>query len=195
MSTRILLPTKESIGQMLEMLLGRTIETASIPEPEKPPEAPIVGVYVADDGEVLAVCLWELPLAAGVGAALSLLPKSSVLDSVKAGKLEENVGENLSEVSNIFAGLFNSSNMRRAALQKVYDPGELLPIDVRRIMERPAARVDVHVAVQGDYQEGTLSILSGLKEKEEEEEEGGTEEEASLELAHAPGAGDGSRTQ
>ena len=101
-------PEPEQLRQTLEMMLGRQV--AVVTAGPVPPEGAIpaaVGGYL-DEKDELRGCAWiDLPLAAAMGAALSMLPREQVDASVESGVLPEEFQGNLHETLNVASALLN----------------------------------------------------------------------------------------
>jgi hypothetical protein len=101
-------PEPAQLRETLEMMLGRSVSVSSAGR--VPPEGAIpaaVGAYV-DDAEALRGCAWvDLPLAAAMGAALSMVPREQADSCLESGVLPEEFQGNLHETLNIASALLN----------------------------------------------------------------------------------------
>lgn len=127
-----MLPTAIEIERHLHKLVHREVSCAA-----KPPKSPIkpvaAGLYHGGDGRVIAACAADLPLAACLGACLSIMPSEVAQDAIRAGRLDEILAENFAEVLNVVSRLFTRPLDGRVALLKaIVDPaavpGELAPL-------------------------------------------------------------------
>lgn len=75
--------------------------------------------YADSEGVERGKILCDLPAAAILGAALTQVPMGAVEDAVTAGKLPENLSENVSEVFNIAVNLLPASQSARLVLKEV----------------------------------------------------------------------------
>lgn len=153
------LPDAGQVARMLSDLVGRSV-TCKAGKPVAPaPRQPVAAArFVGADGRPVAALLLDLPMAASAGAALVMLPPVVAADAVKAGALGPNIAENLLEVLNVCAGLFNSPTTPRVRFADVVT-GEKLPDAVAALAKPGAARLDLEVAIPG-YSGGRLSALS-----------------------------------
>ncbi len=116
-------PEPDQLQQTLEMMLGRkvTVVTAG----QVPPEGAIpaaVGAYV-DDTDALRGCAWvDLPLAAAMGASLSMVAREQADGCLESGVLLEEFSGNLHETLNVAAALLNDQGGTALRIQ----PLELL---------------------------------------------------------------------
>lgn len=153
------LPDAPSVARTISGLIGRN----ATPKPGKPfaaaPRAPVVfASYVEAGGKLSALLVADLPLAASCGAALVMLPAVTVEEAVKAGKIADNVEENLREVLNVCAALFNSDKTPRVTLSSV-TIGEKAPDAVAALLKTPGGRLDLELAIPG-YPGGRISLLA-----------------------------------
>ncbi|MEE4301929.1 MAG: hypothetical protein V2J24_21000 [Pseudomonadales bacterium] len=96
------LPKPEEISRCLEMLFGSAPEVSEAPAVE----AAWTATYVTDEDEPVAWCSFDLPAAAYLGSALSMIPKPGADDAVKEASLSKMMVSNLYEVANIFSSFF-----------------------------------------------------------------------------------------
>jgi hypothetical protein len=101
-------PNPAEVRESLGMMLGREVRVSDagrIPPNGIIPAA--VGPYV-DDGELLCACAWvDLPLAAAMGAAMSMVPREQAEACLDTGVLPEEFQDNLHETLNIASALLN----------------------------------------------------------------------------------------
>ena len=152
------LPEAESVAKLMTSLLGRAVNVKKGATLLKPGNQAAVSLYACDAGTVRAGCLFNLSLAAQAGAALSLIPKAMVEESIQSGTLTESIVDNFREIGNILSRLFNDSGAPHVFLNGVYLPSEPLPEDVAGKIAHPASRLDLDVTVTG-YGVGEMSVL------------------------------------
>jgi hypothetical protein len=101
-------PEPFQLRETLEMMLGRQVAVSTAGQ--VPPEGAIpaaVGGYIDDDDE-LRGCAWiDLPLAAAMGAALSMVPREQVDACLESGVLPEEFQGNLHETLSVASALLN----------------------------------------------------------------------------------------
>lgn len=154
------LPQPAAVGGTLSDLLGRTagikrLTSALQPGPRIP--VSIASYRTGDDKEVyLWVC--ELSLAASLGAALSMIPSGIAQEHVRKGRLDENLRENLHEVMNVGASMLSGGGTR-VVLHGLHLPPDPIPAELAPFVARPAARLDLEVAIPG-YEPGKMALLS-----------------------------------
>ncbi len=153
------LPHPKQVRDMLADLLDREVEVG-IGDPVVPsrwtPAA--VAVYVDDKVRTATVGVFDVRLAAYSGGALGLVPAEVAKESVENNQLSPLLAENVYEVANIAAALFNVPDAPHLKLHKLYSPGELPPVDVSAMLRSVGRRLDVSVTIPG-YGRGHLSFV------------------------------------
>lgn len=159
MSNRVL-ATGEELRRYLSDLLGKAVAVS----PDASKRAGLVGLAAAygPEGGEPAVILWvELPAAASLGAALSMVPASAVDAALRTGKLDPTLADNFHEVCNVLTNLLNrplapGSKVPTVLLQTV----ETGP-QAQALLNRAGAskiRLDVALNVPG-YRAGKASLI------------------------------------
>ena len=154
-------PKAEAIRQIVADLLGREITiTKGMPAVLERDTPAVVSDYVNDEGSIAAVCITDLRLSNALGAALTMVPPSAVEAAVAKWQIEEANLENLNEIVNIMARLFNHDDCTHLRWQNAHTlPGEI-PEATSALMKAPLARRDYDVVVE-EYGAGSLAILVG----------------------------------
>lgn len=134
--TGLVLPDATDVRLLLSDLFGKQVTVSDSSSPAELRRG-AVGVYSTESAVVgLAIC--DLPLAASIAAALSLVPLGVVTDSVRAGEIEDFLLENLTEVLNVAARWFNQSGVPRSRLREVVaGKSPTVPEDVTPLLEAP----------------------------------------------------------
>lgn len=155
------LPSAYAVKEMLEGLLGRDLEAVLGTGAVNPAAEPgaLVGVYTDDRMALRALLILDLPLAAHCGASIALIPVGQAHAAAEDGVLPEALYENVAEVLNVAAGLFNADGAAHVKLYQTYRPGEPLPGDVQRWVLAFVRRLDMELGVAG-YGKGRISILA-----------------------------------
>jgi hypothetical protein len=153
------LPNPKEIRDLLTDLLGRDV-TLSPSAPLAPtPRTPCtIGVYVDDALQVTAVVSFDLPLSAHAGAAIGLVPVAGAEAAIEEGTLNDTLRENVYEVLNIGASLFNPEGATHLRLYDVHHAGAPVPPDVLAKALTLGRREDLAVQVAG-YGSGRLSYV------------------------------------
>ena len=159
MPTNYPFPRPESIRQISGDLLGRevTVVKSELMPLERDTPA-VIADYTCDTGAVAALCVTDLRLSNALGAALTMVNPATVEAAVTKWKIEEANLENLNEIVNIMARLFNSDDCDHLRWTTSHTlPGELPP-EVTTLLREPLARRDYDVTVE-EYGTGKLAIL------------------------------------
>lgn len=153
------LPAPKEIKDLLTGLLGRDVTLEPCPPLAPTPSRPAtVAVYVDDSLQVSALCSVDLPFSAFAGASIGLAPVSQAEACVTAGSLDETLRENLYEVLNIVASLFNVGTARHLRLYDVHHIGLPLPMDIMARALTLGRREDMALHIAG-YGDGKLAIV------------------------------------
>lgn len=153
------LPATKEIRDLLGDLLGREITVAPTSPLAPTPNNPCtIGVYVDDSLRVVAVVAFDLRLSAYGGAAIGLVPVTSAEAAIEAKVLEQTLRENLYEVLNIAASLFNAEGATHLKLYDVHHVGDPLPGDVMVKSLTLGRREDLSVDITG-YGAGKLAFV------------------------------------
>ncbi len=158
MSSYSLAPSKE-LTRLLEMMLGTGVSAKSADAPIKPDSPQVVGVYAADDGSIVSLCVVDLTLANYIGAALSMIPPGAAQDNAKAGNLPDNAFSNLQEILNVCVNLTKVSDATRVSFRNAIRPGEQIPDDVNAVLSSSENRVDVEVEIDR-YGAGLMALCA-----------------------------------
>jgi len=153
------LPNEKDVRDALSGLLFRDCGIAP-GEPVVPaPGAPVsIGVYVDDRLATAAVIVMDLALSAHAGAAIGLIPPGGAEAAIEDKELSPTVKENLDEVLNVLASLFNAQGEPHVKLYTTYTLGDTPPVDISAALRAFGRRLDVLVDVAG-YGRGALSVV------------------------------------
>jgi len=153
------LPVPKEIRDLLTELLDREV-TLSPGAPLAPtPKNPCtIGVYVDDRLMITALVAFDLPLSAHAGAAIGLVPPAGAAAAIEEGVLNDTLRENIYEVLNIAASLFNVPGEDHLRLYDAHHIGVPLPPDILGKALTLGRREDLTVDVAG-YGSGRLSVL------------------------------------
>jgi len=153
------LPVPKEIKDLLFELLDRPVEISpSAPLAPTAANPCTVGVYVDDSLQVTAVVTFDLGLSAHSGAAIGLVPVAGADAAIAEGILPDNLRDNVYEVLNIAASLFNVDGATHVRLYDVHHAGLPVPGDVLARALTLGRREDLAVDV-GGYGSGRLSVV------------------------------------
>ncbi len=153
------LPVPKEIRDLLTELLDRDVQVSpNAPLAPTPNNPCTVGVYVDDTLQVTAVIAFDLHLSAHAGAAIGLVPAAGAELAVGEGVLNDTLRDNVYEVLNIAASLFNVDGATHVRLYDVHHVGNPLPGDVMVKALTLGRREDLAVEVAG-YGTGRLGVV------------------------------------
>lgn len=142
-------------------LLGRDVTVAKSPPFVLERDTPaVVSDYVNDAGAIAALCVTDLRLSNALGAALTMVPASAVESAVQKSEIDATNLENLAEIVNIMARLFNHDDCTHLRWSHAHPvPGEL-PEETAALMTSALARRDFEITIE-EYGAGTLAVYVG----------------------------------
>ncbi len=153
------LPGAKEVRDLLEGLVGRDVKVApSTPLAPGPYSPCSVAVYVDDLLRVSAVIACDAALSAWAGAAIGLVPVKRADEVRLAGVLTPDIEENLYEVLNVAAALFNVPGAAHLRLHVLHPAGPALPADALARALALGRRLDLQVEIAG-YGTGRLSVV------------------------------------
>jgi hypothetical protein len=151
------IPSPTQLSAMLRNLLDRNVSVKPVAKPTTVSTPKAIAVYEGEVSHVRCVFAVDLPAAASIAAALSLVPPAVVDGAVKIGRLDPALVDNLKEIFNVGVRLFDG-NGDRMKLLSVHLPGENVPTDTTQLMVSSKQRTDVEVSVAG-YRAGIASAV------------------------------------
>ncbi len=161
MSTDILkptpVPTAFEVRELFEGMLGRDVEWGDATRVD-PLDGAACATYVDDFGNVHAIALADIPLIARAGSAIALMPQAGAEQAITNGLVTPPQFDNMAEILNVAASLFNKKDTVHLKLKDTYAPRETLPGDVNALALQEGARIDGTLSIQG-YGDGRISII------------------------------------
>ncbi len=116
-----------------------------------------LGLYIDDEDQPVTACVCDINFAAFSACSLTLLPPPLANDSVKSGKLEDNMVANLGEVFNILSRLFMTNDTDHLRFKTTHPVSEV-PDDLVEKFRNASKKVSFGVNIPR-YGEGTFSML------------------------------------
>jgi hypothetical protein len=114
------LPLPKEVRDLLTDLMGREITlNPSAPFAPAPAEPATIAVYVDDQLQISGVIVCDLAFSAYAGAAIGLVPPAGAETAIEEQELTETLADNLYEVLNIAASLFNAPDHDHLKLHAV----------------------------------------------------------------------------
>ncbi len=153
------LPQPKQVRDLLADLLGRDVTLSpSAPYAPGPDTACSVAVYVDDSLRISALIACDLTVSAYAGAAIGLVPIADADAAIAEGRLTETLAENLYEVLNIAASMFNVEGADHLRLHVLHPAGPPLDPQMRISTLTLGRREDLTVEIAG-YGTGVLSVV------------------------------------
>lgn len=152
-------PKPALIQQIIKDLLGREVSVVKGAPQVIERDTPVaIADYVADGGLVGAVVITDLHLSNALGAALTMVPMAAVETAVQKWQLDETNMENLSEIVNIMARVFNHDDFEHMRWSKTHPQPGPIPDETAALIKNPLARGDYDVTIE-EYGTGKLAVL------------------------------------
>jgi hypothetical protein len=152
------LPPTKLIKDVLDGLLGKDV-TMNPGDPLTSADAAggMLAIYVDDANTMRAVGAWDLPGAVRVGAAIGLIPPPAANEAVDELFVPQQVQENLTEVCNVLASVFQIPGNPHLRLYSCHCPVAAAPADALSLMFRAGMRLDLDVEVP-NYGAGRFAL-------------------------------------
>jgi len=160
-SNTIALPKSGSVATLMTDLVGVMIRKEIAAVDGKPlafENNTLVAVFQTDNEQIGALALFEFSLSCYLGAALALMPPGRAEDNIMNGEISEAICENIYEIANIMASLFNHQSSSHFKLVHLGPISSDLPGGVLELMESASIRGDYIITVP-TYGSGSLVIL------------------------------------
>jgi hypothetical protein len=145
------------VGAVLRDLIGKPVQVKELKPVLTVEDFYVVAEYEREDGALGASASIDLPLAASLAAALTLVPAGVADASIKAKKLEEMLEENLAEVLNVGGRVFNAPESPRVILKRKGTPPCAPPL--KQFWVKAPTRYTLEVAVPG-YKSGRIALCA-----------------------------------
>lgn len=153
------LPQPKQLKDLLAELLDREITlNPATPFAPAPDTAASVAVYVDDQLRISALILCDLAFSAHAGAAIGLIPVGGAQAAIDDGKITDAIAENLYEVLNIAASMFNIPGADHLRLHALHPAGPPLDPQLRISALTLGRREDLTIDIAG-YGAGAVSVV------------------------------------
>jgi hypothetical protein len=153
-------PKPREVAELFTNLVGeevtaKLIESAPMPENE----FAAIGNFVTDDDRLIVLCAMDIKLSNWAAAALAMIPKDVAQMDIEGAKLSDEAKDNVQEILNISASIFNKRGMPHLRFDKLLlTMDEPPPDEYKALSSSPAERVDFLVDIPG-YGEGTMACM------------------------------------
>lgn len=158
MSTALPLPDAAKTAQLLGLLFDGLEVKPGGAFNQTPDGGSWFGVFVLDNGEPAVLCGADANLAAGFGAALSMLPPNAAREAAKSHELTDIMVDNMREVMNICTRLVMDGASPHLRLEELY-PRKSLPPPAAALLAASQRRIEFQVQLP-KYGGGAFALLS-----------------------------------
>ncbi|HWJ81092.1 MAG TPA: hypothetical protein VNS55_02545 [Nocardioides sp.] len=153
------LPQPKQLKDLLTDLLGRDVSLSpTTPYAPGPSDPVTLATYVDDSLNIVALIACDLGFSARAGAAIGLVPPGGAEEAIGDGKLTDTLADNLYEVLNIGASVFNVPGADHVRLHDVQPAGPTPDPQLRIRTLTLGRREDLAVEIAG-YGPGRLSVV------------------------------------
>lgn len=153
------LPQPKQLRDLLADLLGRDVTLSpATPFAPAPDTAASIAVYVDDQLRISALILCDLAFSAHAGAAIGLIPVGGAQAAIDDRKITDAMAENLYEVLNIAASMFNVAGAEHLRLHALHPAGPPLDPQLRISALTLGRREDLTIDIAG-YGTGAVSVV------------------------------------
>lgn len=150
-------PTAIEVAELLTSLLGKDVAARKNDAVKHDTQnAWVYAIYEHEDGTVGATIACDVAAAAFGGAALSLIPAGMAQDSIKSGRVAQNLAENFHEVLNVCVSLFNGAGPRLKLGRFVAPPADA-PDDLTAFFASAGQHLGLDLHIDG-YGAGKVAI-------------------------------------
>ncbi|MCP4676468.1 MAG: hypothetical protein GY854_13330 [Deltaproteobacteria bacterium] len=154
-------PQANDVSEMLTSLVGEDVPVKKVDTPLTEGDYAVLGDFISDDDKPLVLCVMDFAAMNWLGAALPMIPKATVEDDVRARKFSDEVKENIGEIFNISASMFNKPDSIHHRFRTLHLPqAEELAGEIKELVDQPANRIDFEIEVP-EYGTGRVSYLTG----------------------------------
>lgn len=152
------------VAKLFKNLLGRNVTAREVEDKlvhGRADTPTFAGLYATNHGDVCAVAICSLSLAAATGACLGLIPAGQAEEWIATRRIAADGIDNFCEILNVVAGAFNEAYPgRHVRLRTVLQPGQVPPqVDIRQLLDGTVPGVNMHVDVDR-YPGGLLTLRS-----------------------------------
>lgn len=153
-----------NIAKLFKNLLGQNVIAKDVDDKlihGKADTPTYAGLYASNHGDICAVAICSLSLAAATGACLGLVPTGQAEEWVATRRIPADGIENFCEILNVLAGVFNDAHPdRHVRLRTVLQPGQVPPqIDIRQLLDGSVPGINMTIDIDR-YPGGRLTLRS-----------------------------------
>jgi hypothetical protein len=154
-------PRPEALQDVLGAMVGAEVKVTIDKQPAIDEDAPaILAEFVSDQDTVGALCLVDHRAAISLGGALVGVPPEAVQQAIDGYKLDDDAIDNVREVVNVMAQLFNSDFTPHVRFRELHRQPGKLPDGAQELRKKPLAARHFKVSIDG-YADGNVSFMLG----------------------------------
>lgn len=159
MPTHYPCPRPEALEDVLHAMVGTEVKVALERQPQIDDDAPaLLAEFVSDEETVGALCLVDHKAAISLGAALVGVAPEAAQEAIEGYRLDDDALENVREVVNVMAQLFNSDFTPHVRFQALHRQPGKLPEGAHQLRRKPLAARHYKVSVER-YSTGLISFM------------------------------------
>ncbi len=144
------------VKRTLDPLFGKEVSVKDA-EPVEKNDSTIVGSYIDGAGNTTGVIVMDISCACYSAAALSMMPADIAEESIRAGKLEGGLRDNMYEVLNVGVSFFSDGSTPDMRLKEMYVGTGELPDEVQNVFDKAYSDLHVEMDIPG-YGSGLSSM-------------------------------------
>lgn len=155
------LPPNKDIKDLLESMLGRdvSLEPSKTTLSSSDTVGSLIATYCDDDSKNRAVLGWSIEAGAHVGASIGLIPAPLAKEMAAENFLRLDIADNLAEVSNVMAALFDLPGNPHVRMKDRYCPAATAPPELSSFLYSNPDRVDFDITIKG-YGSGKFALVT-----------------------------------
>ena len=153
------LSSDDELAELIGSLTGKEVKVGQGPVLQPGPTCPVVcATYADEEGAIGALLIADIAAAAGIGAALTLMPAEAVTEAMRNGVMDDALLENWGEVANIATQHVRVPGFPRFQLTGSVQSAEGLPSEVEGFLARAKYRAGWSLQVP-QYANGRMSLI------------------------------------
>jgi hypothetical protein len=154
-------PTSAAVEEVLGAMVGSDVKVAVDRAPVIDDDAPaVLAEFVSDQETVGALCFVDHAAAISLGGALVGAAPEAVQQAIDGYKLDDEAIENMREVVNVLAQLFNSDFTPHIRFRELHRQPGKLPEETQTLRRQPLAARHFKVSVD-KYATGSVAFMLG----------------------------------
>jgi hypothetical protein len=161
MPTNYPCPRADALEEVLQAMVGTEVRVVREKEATIDNDAPsVVAEYIGDEDSVGVLCVVDHVAALSLGSALVGVAPEAAQQAIGDYKLDDDAIDNVREVVNVMAQLFNSDFTPHVRFAEVHRQPGKLPEATQALRRKPLATRHYRVSVE-KYSSGRVSFLLG----------------------------------